>query len=297
VRSSTFLLAHAASGGAGTGVADARAVVVGLAFAGLAAPVGPAFSGAGSLDRWRGLVARAAPAAAVAAGTDIHLHRGMQLVAIAAAAAAVVVPDEPRWRPLPAAVVLAAVTSGAGPGLDLLPRMLGALHVLAAASWLGLVVEMAVLWRRDVGAGRRTAMRLATPAVVLVAVAAATGTLIAADHLGDARLALSSWWGRGLALKVALVVGAALVGALVRRGWAPRLEGSLLAAVATIGLGLAAVGGPLAGAAGTGPLFAADDAGHASVVVTPLAPGRNTVLVRQPRRGPAHSSWTGTPSR
>jgi putative copper export protein len=270
--------AHAAGGGAASGVAGPRAVAVGFAVATLALLIGPLVAGTGRVDRVRGALGRLTPLVVAGLSASIHLSRPAQLIVVAAAAAVALAPVDSRWRAAPAVVLLAIVTSGSAGNVLIRDRALGGIHVVAGAFWLGLVIEVAVRWAGDPAAGRALLRRLSTPALVSVVAVATTGTVIASEHLGDARLALGSWWGRGLAIKVVLVVGAAVVGAVGRFRWAPRLEGSMLAVVAVIGTLLALGGSPLSGAAPLGPLLARD--GSADVLVAPLQAGGNTVVVR-----------------
>jgi hypothetical protein len=194
-----------------------------------------------------------------------------------------VAPSWSRWRPGPGFVLLVVVTAGSVGKMAVLDRVLGGLHVLAGAVWLGLVIEVAARWIDDPAAGRKLLHRLSTPALGALVAVATTGTIVASDHLGDARLALGSWWGRGLAVKIVLVVTAAVLGALVRRGWTPRLEGVALTSVAVIGLFLAVAGSPLSAGAPPSPFFARS--GGTDVLIAPLQAGSNTVVVRSPTEG------------
>lgn len=261
-------------------MATARAVAVGLALATLALVVGPLLAATGPVDRLRGALGRLLPLALLALVASIDLDRSAQLVVIGAVAAVALAPVESRWRALPGVVLLAVVTAGSAADIAVRDRVLGGLHVVAGAVWLGLVVEVVARWAGDPAAGRRLLHRLSAPALVALVAVATTGTLLSSEHLGDARLALGSWWGKGLAVKIALVVLAAVLGALVRRTWAPRLEGTALAGVAVLGVLLAAAGSPLSGATPLGPLFAQD--GATAVLVAPLQAGPNTVVVRVP---------------
>jgi putative copper export protein len=270
--------AHAAGGGGASGVAGPRAVAVGFALATLALLVGPLVAGTGRVDRVRGALGRVTPLVVVGLSTGIDLSRPAQLVVVAAAAAVVLAPGDSRWRAAPAVVLLAIVTAGGVGDLAVRDRLLGGLHVVAGAVWLGLVLEVVARWIGDPAAGRRLLRRLSLPALGSVVAVATTGTLIASEHLGDARLALGTWWGKGLALKIALVVGAALLGALGHVRRVPRIEGALLVGVAVIGMFLAVSGGPLSGASPVGPFLAR--AAGADVLVAPLRSGRNTVVVR-----------------
>jgi putative copper export protein len=270
--------AHAAGGGGGSGVAGARAVAVGFALATLALLVGPLVAGTGRVDRIRGALGRATPLVVIALSGSIDLSRPAQLVVVAAAAAVALAPVESRWRALPAVVLVAVATAGSADPVGATDRVLGALHVSAGAVWLGLVLEVAARWVGDPATGRRLLQRLSLPALGSVVAVATTGAVIGSSHLGDARLALGSWWGKALALKVALVLAAAILGALGRVRWTPRAEGSVLAGVAVLGTLLAVAGSPLSGATPIGPLLARD--GGADVLVAPLRAGRNTVVVR-----------------
>jgi putative copper export protein len=276
--------AHAAGGGGASGVAGPRAVAVGFALATLALLVGPLIAGTGRVDRLRGALGRITPLVVVGLSASIDLSRPAQLVVVAAGAAVALAPVDSRWRAVPALVLVAVVTAGGIGDLAVRDRVIGGVHVVAGAVWLGLVVEVIARWAGDPAAGRKLLHRLSAPALGSLVAVATTGTIIASEHLGDARLALGSWWGRGLAIKIALVVGAALLGALGRRRRAPRLEGTMLATVAVIGMVLAVGGSPLSGAAPLGPLFASD--GKADVLVAPLQAGRNTVVVRGPDGAP-----------
>ena len=269
--------AHGAGGGEGSGIEGARAVALALALVAVAATVGPLVAAAAPPGRWRDGLSRLTAAGAVLLLPGIELGRQAAVLAFAAAGASVVAPRSSRWRVLPAVGLLVLVTAGGAGAVEARGRVLGAVHVVAAAAWLGGVVEVAVAWWRSRDEGRATSRAFARPAIGLVVLVAGSGALVAADHLGDASWALASGWGRALAGKVILVVTSAVVGALLWRAWAPRLEGVLLTVVAGMGLGLAVVGGPLSGPAPTGPLVLATDA--TAVTVLPLAPGPNVVLV------------------
>ena len=270
--------AHAAGGGGASGVAGPRAVAVAFALATLALLVGPLVAGTGRVDRLRGALGRITPLVVVGLSASIDLSRPAQLVVVTAAAAVALAPVDSRWRALPAVVLLAVVTAGSADPVGAGDRVLGGLHVVAGAVWLGLVIEVVARWAGDPAAGRRLLHRLSLPALGSVVAVATTGTLIASSHLGDARLALGSWWGKGLAVKIVLVISAAVVGALGRVRWTPRFEGTVLAGVAVIGTFLAVAGSPLSGAAPVGPLLVRD--GAADVLVAPLQAGHNTVVVR-----------------
>lgn len=112
---------------------------------------------------------------------------------------------------------------------------------------------------------------------MLLAVVVTTGVWESSSHLGDAQLALGTWWGRTLALKITLVASAALVGALIRRQWAPRLESIVLTSVVGLGLLLGAASAPIPEFAASGPLSRSIEGGV--VVVAPFAPGDNAVVV------------------
>lgn len=277
VLGATPAAAHGAGTGGGDGGIDLRAVAIGLAFVAAAALVA-AIVGERSTTGPADLIARvlAPGAAALAPGAGL----GVAATAIAVGAGAVVVlaPARSAVRVASSTALLAAVAAGGSGGQPVVDRVVGGGHVAAAAAWSGVVLAVALAWRGGPAAGRRLTQRVAVPAIGLVALVAASGSLATAEHLGDAGLALGSWWGRTLALKVALVAAVAIAAATLRTSWMPRLESAILGGAALTGLVLAAAGGPLSGPAPTGPLFLAVDS--AIVLITPLAPGTNTVLVR-----------------
>jgi hypothetical protein len=277
--------AHGAGGGDASGVAGTRALAVGAALVTLAVLAGPLVAATGPVDRVRGAVGRVAPLLVAGLATSIDLSRPAQILVFGAAATVVLAPVESRWRAVPAVVLLAVVTAGSEGAIGGQDRVLGGLHVIFGALWLGLVLEVLARWRTDPALGRRLLHRLSGPALGALVGVATTGALVASDHLGDARLALGSWWGRGLAVKIGLVVAAALLGVLLRRAWTPRLEGTMLAGVAVLGLFLAVGGSPLSGDTPVGPFLARD--GAAEILVAPLRAGPNTVVVRAPDGGPA----------
>ncbi|HEX2701238.1 MAG TPA: hypothetical protein VHM89_13645 [Acidimicrobiales bacterium] len=272
--------AHTAVGDSGAEgwTPDWRAFALGLAMVAVACLAGRLVAGGAPAGPWRDGAGRGAAVGAAAMASGAQLNRVALVVAVAAAAAVAAAPAVSRWRPLIAVVLLAVVEAGGSGAVAVADRGRGVVHVVAAALWIGALVEVAAAWRRGAAAGRRAARRVAAPAAALLAVMVATGAVAATEHLGDAQLAAGTWWGRMLALKVTLVAMAAALGALVRRRWVPRLEATVLAGAACIGLVLAALGGPLSGDPPAGPLFLARNG--AAVVVTPLAPGPNTVLVR-----------------
>lgn len=173
----------------------------------------------------------------------------------------------PRW-PWATAVSVAVLAYAAGEVSD-------AIHVVAASLWIGGVIDVALAWRT--GTQREAAQAFTMPGLGLLGVVVVTGVRAASTHLGDAQLALGTWWGRTLALKITLVASAALVGALIRRQWAPRLESIVLTGVVGLGLLLGAASAPIPEFAASGPLSRSIEGGV--VVVAPFAPGDNAVVV------------------
>lgn len=273
--------AHAAGSSGDPGGIDPRAVALGLAITAVAVVAGPSLTGRRPVRRVRGALGTVAALGAAAMATTAGLTRPAVVVAIASVVAWWLAPARSRWRAAPTVVLLVAVAGGAEGSVDVVERTLAVAHVIGAALWLAAIAEVAVAWWTDGAAdGRRAARTVAGPAAVLVAVVFATGTWNTAAHLGDAGLALGTWWGRLLAVKVAVVVVVAVAAVLLRRAWVPQTEAVLLGGVAVVGLVLAAVGGPLSGAAPTGPLFVAAGTGDGLVVVTPLTPGENLIVAR-----------------
>lgn len=271
-------LAHAAGADDASGYAGTRSIAVLVALVAVAAVSGPALTGtrdaASGRTGFSQLAAFVAGALAVVSGLG---WAGMAL-AIGAAGAVVLVPPAARWRAVPASVLLASVAGGTAGDVPMAVRALSIGHVLAAAWWIGAVVDVAIAWRVSAVDGRRAARWCATPALGLVVAIAVTGMLHTGDQLGDVGLASGTWWGRGLALKVSLVAAGALLGVSVRRAWSMRLEAGALVGAAVIGIILAGVGGPLSGPPSSGPAFLTT--GGATMILTPLAPGANTVLLR-----------------
>lgn len=271
-------LAHTEAGDSAPDVAGARAVAVGASLLAVAVTSGLALPGAGFGGPWRRRLGLAASIAAVALAPAAGLGGPAIAVAAVAATATMVVRDA-RWLAAATTVLAGAVTAGAAGAIAVQDRLGGAIHVIAAGWWIGAVVEVVLAWRKSPAAGRLAAGRHTTVILGLAAAVVATGVRNVGQHLGDAGLAMTSWWGRALGAKLILLAAGLLVGHLGRRGWSWRIEGTALLAAGVIGTVLAAGGAPLDGPATPGPAFLA--ATSADVVVTPLTPGRNVVLLRQ----------------
>ncbi len=147
-----------------------------------------------------------------------------------------------RWRPgrrdvfgLLGVVVLVVSFAFDGHTVSEGPRVVHALanvaHVAAASVWAGGVVALAVvLWRRHragvASAAVELIVRFSVVAMVSLGVAGAAGLLMAWLIESDLGAYLSTDWGRLLLVKMALVLGAVLIGGYNHFRLLPRLEAS-----------------------------------------------------------------------
>ena len=242
--------------------ADLAAIAVAVRALGAAVAVGAAIEllGLGSIfgsvadavseSGGRAALARLVGGAALALGLGPLVVRRAQNetpVALSAAVADDVseshtdaAPTSTRWRPslvnavgLVGAAAIAISFAFDGHTVSAGPRVLhgaaSVLHVLTAAAWAGGVVALVFLLRRRHQAGVPSAavemiLRFSVIAMVALAAAAAAGVAMALMIDSDVAGYLDSEWGRLLAIKSALVVTAAGIGAYNHFVMLPRLE-------------------------------------------------------------------------
>ena len=138
---------------------------------------------------------------------------------------------------------LAAHATGARPAW--LGLGLNTLHVAAMGGWVGGLFGLLGVWPQRALAARRrdVVIRTGRLAGVSLAVLVGTGTGMAVQHIGDLSSLVGTAYGRTLAAKLGVLLGALLLaraatraGADHRRGWWVREAAALLAVLALAGL-------------------------------------------------------------
>jgi copper transport protein len=189
--------------------------------------------------------------------------------------------------------------AGADPSLASTRLLADALHLLAAASWVGMVSAAAVLLPKTSGVTARAVLRrFRYPAAVCVAVLTVTGLYLTSSVVGSVDAALVTFYGRVLLVKVGLAAVAALLGlsSYLRlhrgadRAATPRRAVAVEAGVGVLALAAAAV--LTAGQPALEPQFVHRSAVpvvpsttarvvdlQETLAVRPNLPGRNVVLV------------------
>lgn len=113
--------------------------------------------------------------------------------------------------------------TGDDPGLAI---AISSAHGLAGAAWVGGIAGLFIVLRRGAGlqASTATVLRLSTIALVSVAAVVVTGTYRSLGELGNVGALLTTGYGIALLVKLVLVVGLLVLGAVNRFVVHPRLE-------------------------------------------------------------------------
>lgn len=191
------------------------------------------------------------------------------------------------------AVLLLAVRSQ-GPEWPALPTAVLAVHLLAAAVWVGTVVHLLVWWRKDPAAIAVASRRVMPVVSVAIAVVVITGTLNTTLHLEGAAL-LGDVFSRLVLLKLLIVVVAVAATLLLRRRNPTGglvIDLVLLTGAAVIGAALGTLPDRFPFPRPVGPVVLAwsDAGGPTTALITPGFPGPNRLVVlRDDGRAPVVS--------
>lgn len=192
-----------------------------------------------------------------------------------------------------AAGVLALASSGhAGTApVPVLATAASALHILAAAAWVGGLLTVAVLvlpaGTADVRGPTRRFSRLAGWALAGVL---ATGAVNSLMHVENSEQLLATGWGKLVLLKLALFAGIGVLGWWSRRRWVPRVGRSdgarrMFGRIAAVELVLMAGAFTTATAMASGVPARVEAAGWMEAVRVPFADGEVELTLQPARTG------------